>query len=34
MALFRDGQPVYVVERKHIEGREPVAISADLFEAF
>jgi putative YphP/YqiW family bacilliredoxin len=34
MALFRDGQPVYVVERKHIEGREPVAISADLVEAF
>jgi putative YphP/YqiW family bacilliredoxin len=34
MALFRDGQPVYVVERKHIEGREPAAISTDLVEAF
>jgi len=34
MALFRDGQPVYVVERKHIEGRSPNAIAADLKDAF
>jgi putative YphP/YqiW family bacilliredoxin len=34
MALFRDGQPVYVVERKHIEGREATAIAGDLTEAF
>jgi putative YphP/YqiW family bacilliredoxin len=33
LALFRNGQPVYVIERKHIEGREPAAISADLVEA-
>jgi putative YphP/YqiW family bacilliredoxin len=34
MALFRDGQPVYIVERKHIEGREAAAIAGDLTEAF
>lgn len=34
MALFRDGQPAYVIERKHIEGREPAPIAADLVEAF
>jgi putative YphP/YqiW family bacilliredoxin len=34
MALFHDGQPVYVVERKHIEGRDPAPIAADLREAF
>jgi putative YphP/YqiW family bacilliredoxin len=34
MALFRNGRPVYVVERKHIEGREPAPIAADLVEAF
>lgn len=34
MALFRDGQPVYVIERKHIEGRNANAIAADLAEAF
>ena len=33
MAVFRNGQPVYVIERKHIEGREPAAISANLVEA-
>jgi Protein of unknown function (DUF1094). len=33
MAVFRNGQPVYVIERRHIEGREPTAISADLVEA-
>lgn len=34
MALFKDGDPVYVVERKHIEGRSANAIAADLAEAF
>ncbi len=34
LALFRDGQPVYVIERKHIEGRSANAIAADLVEAF
>jgi putative YphP/YqiW family bacilliredoxin len=34
LALFRDGDPVYVVERKHIEGRSANAIAADLVEAF
>ena len=34
LALFRDGQPVYVIERKHIEGREPAPIVEDLVEAF
>lgn len=34
MALFRNGQPVYVIEREHIEGREAGAIAADLVEAF
>lgn len=34
LALFRNGQPVYVVERKHIEGRSANAIAADLVEAF
>lgn len=33
-ALFRDGQPVYVVERKHIEGRNASVIAKDLVEAF
>ncbi|WP_251979288.1 BrxA/BrxB family bacilliredoxin [Salinibacter ruber] len=33
-ALFRDGQPVYVVERKHIEGRNADVIARDLVEAF
>lgn len=33
-ALFRDGQPVYVVERKHIEDRSANAIASDLAEAF
>jgi len=33
-ALFRDGDPVYIVERKHIEGRSANAIAADLVEAF
>lgn len=34
LALFHDGQPVFVVERKHIEGRSANAIAADLVEAF
>ena len=34
LALFRDGQPVYIVERKHIEGRSANAIAADLVNAF
>lgn len=33
-ALFRDGQPVYVVERNHIEGRDADIIAQDLMEAF
>jgi putative YphP/YqiW family bacilliredoxin len=33
-ALFRDGQPVYVVERKHIEGRDANVIAQDLIDAF
>lgn len=34
MALFRNGDPVYVIERKHIEGRNASAIAADLKEAY
>ncbi len=34
LALFHDGQPVYIVERKHIEGRSANAIAADLVDAF
>lgn len=34
MALFKDGQPVYVIERKHIEGRSANAIAGDLKTAF
>ncbi|MFO8100077.1 MAG: BrxA/BrxB family bacilliredoxin [Salinibacter sp.] len=34
IALFRNGQPVYVVERTHIEGRSPNAIASDLVTAF
>ncbi len=33
-ALFREGQPVYVVEREHIEGRDADVIAQDLVEAF
>lgn len=33
-ALLRNGQPVYVVERKHIEGRNAEVIAEDLAEAF
>lgn len=34
IALFRDGNPVFIVERKHIEGRSANAIAADLVDAF
>jgi hypothetical protein len=34
MALLRDGDPVYVIERRHIEGRSASAIAGDLNTAF
>jgi putative YphP/YqiW family bacilliredoxin len=34
MALFRHGDPVFVIERKHIEGRSASAIAQDLADAF
>lgn len=34
LALFRNGQPVYIIERKHIEGRNANVIAEDLVEAF
>jgi putative YphP/YqiW family bacilliredoxin len=34
MALFKDGEPVYVIERRHIEGRSASAIASDLGQAF
>ncbi len=34
MALLKDGDPVYIVERRHIEGRSASAIAADLVQAF
>ncbi|MES3630932.1 MAG: BrxA/BrxB family bacilliredoxin [Longimonas sp.] len=34
IALFKDGQPVYIIERKHIEGRSANAIANDLKTAF
>lgn len=34
MALFKEGDPVYVIERRHIEGRSASAIAADLAQAF
>ena len=33
-ALFKDGKPVYVMERYQIEGRSPQEIAFDLVEAF
>jgi len=30
IALFRNGDPVYVIQRKHIEGRTASAIAGDL----
>lgn len=34
MALFKDGSPVYVLERRHIEGRSAQAIAEDLVGAY
>lgn len=33
IALFKNGDPVYLIERRHIEGRSANAIAADLKEA-
>ncbi len=34
MALLQDGDPVFVLERRHIEGRSASAIASDLVGAF
>lgn len=34
MALFKEGEPVFIIERKHIEGRSANAIAQDLADAF
>ena len=34
MALVKDGDPVYLIERRHIEGRSASAIASDLVHAF
>ena len=34
MALIKDGDPVFVLERRHIEGRSASAIAGDLAQAF
>jgi putative YphP/YqiW family bacilliredoxin len=34
MALIKDGDPVFVLERRHIEGRSSGAIASDLVQAF
>jgi len=34
IALFKYGEPVYILERRHIEGRSASAIAADLVGAF
>ena len=34
IALMKDGEVVYMLERHQIEGRDPVAIAKDLTEAF
>ena len=34
IALFKGGQPVYVMERHQIEGRNPQEIAFDLVTAF
>jgi putative YphP/YqiW family bacilliredoxin len=34
MVLLKDGDPVFVLERRHIEGRSSSAIAADLREAY
>ena len=33
-ALLKEGEPVYVMERRHIEGRSASAIASDLVHAF
>lgn len=34
MALIKDGDPVFLIERRHIEGRSASAIASDLVQAF
>lgn len=34
VALLKEGEPVHVMERRHIEARSPSAIAADLVGAF
>jgi putative YphP/YqiW family bacilliredoxin len=34
MALLRNGQVLYMMERRHIEGRRPEEIAQDLIQAF
>jgi putative YphP/YqiW family bacilliredoxin len=34
MALLKDGEPVFVIERRHIEGRSAGAIATDVANAF
>jgi putative YphP/YqiW family bacilliredoxin len=34
MALFKDGDPVFLLERRHIEGRSASAIATDLVNAY
>lgn len=34
MALMKDGDPVFVLERRHIEGRSAAAIATDLVNAY
>jgi len=34
IALLRDGKPVFMLERRDIEGRDPFAIADDLKQAF
>lgn len=34
MALLKDGDPVFVLERRHIEGRPAGAIATDLVQAY
>lgn len=34
MALFKEGEPVFVLERRHIEGRSASAIATDLATAY
>ena len=34
LALIKNGEPVYLIERRHIEGRSASAIAADLAQAY